>query len=108
MTYKIDRPTWVNEFKAAGKGAVVQTTKEDDAHKHGFQDAQKAGHQTQENVVEKHEVCEVEVQTPAMENNKNRIKTTLHQITQPCSACTTQTYTTTHAHIQKHKLCQYH
>ena len=93
-----------------GQGAVVQMTVEDDANKHGFQDAQQAGNQTQEKLYKNMKyLTEVEVQAPAMKNNVNRIKTALHQISiaQPCSACSTSTYTTTQAHIQKHRLCQY-
>ena len=70
--YPITRPTRVNELESPRQGAVVQTAEEDDAHEHGLQDAQQAGHQTQENVVEKHEVGEVEVQTPALEHDMTR------------------------------------
>ena len=82
MTSQSDRPTWVSELKAAGQGAVVQMTVEDDAYKHGFQNAQQAGNQTQGNTAGKRKVFEVEVQAPEMEN-MNRIKTALHQLTQP-------------------------
>ena len=66
-----------------GQGAVVQMTVEDDANKHGFQDAQQAGNQTQEKLYKNMKyLTEVEVQAPEMEN-MNRIKTALHQLTQP-------------------------
>ena len=76
-------------------------TVEDDAHKHGFQDVQQAGNKTQENIVEKHEVPEVEVQAPAMENNMNRIKTAPHQITQPCSQPAQHQLKQPHMHTYK-------